>query len=118
MATLRWFNACCKMEPMSMRQSRCGTSLQLEHGTSLHSHVVHYERVMLLQAGETALILAAGDGHIEVVQCLLENGADVNASKQVWYRPATPVWEVNAVTGCSLWACNIAVLCCRMDGPH
>jgi ankyrin repeat protein len=31
----------------------------------------------------SALMLAAGKGHIDVVKCLVDNGADVNASSGV-----------------------------------
>jgi ankyrin repeat protein len=31
------------------------------------------------ETGETALHLAAGEGHLEIVKLLLEHGADVNA---------------------------------------
>lgn len=35
------------------------------------------------QDGWTSLLLAAKKSHIEVVQCLLDHGADVNAANQV-----------------------------------
>jgi ankyrin repeat protein len=39
--------------------------------------------MMLLQDGWTALITSARNGHALVVKCLLERGADVNASDEV-----------------------------------
>ena len=32
--------------------------------------------------GETALIYASQNGHLEIVQCLIENGVNVNANKR------------------------------------
>ena len=39
--------------------------------------------IVLIQDGWTALCAAAQDGHREVVQVLLQHGADVNAKDEV-----------------------------------
>lgn len=40
-----------------------------------------------LQDGFNALMMAAQGGHVEVVDCLLRRGADVNASNEVTDKP-------------------------------
>ena len=39
--------------------------------------------IVVIQWGETALMFAAPDGHREVVELLLQHGADVNAKDKV-----------------------------------
>ena len=39
--------------------------------------------IVVLQDGRTALMVAAQDGHREVVELLLQHGADVNAEDEV-----------------------------------
>jgi hypothetical protein len=47
--------------------------------------------LMMNEEGETALHLAAGEGHLEIVKLLLEHGADVNAKTAV--RNMTYCWH-------------------------
>ena len=39
--------------------------------------------LLLTQHGDTALVRAACRGHVEVVEALLQRGADINATDQV-----------------------------------
>jgi hypothetical protein len=41
--------------------------------------------VMMMQDGRTALMMAANNGHLEVVRLLLEKDADIQAKDEVSY---------------------------------
>ena len=63
----------------------------------IHSVVVYCHVTVNLQEGDTALILASGNGHVTTVQLLVEAGASLDVQTNVSCYPDTPhliVWVV------------------------
>jgi len=70
---------CTSLQTAARRGDRKAVERQLALGVNVNSH--HF------YTRETALIEAASHGHTEIVELLIERGADVNMKGEAWYGP-------------------------------
>ncbi|UCD49555.1 MAG: ankyrin repeat domain-containing protein [Phycisphaerales bacterium] len=73
------FTGCTSIQTAARRGDRKAVERQLALGVNVNSH--HF------WTSETALIEAAAHGHRDIVQLLIDRGADVNMKGEAWYGP-------------------------------